>query len=1329
MKKILLLLLFLSSQLLQAQFAPYRNISPRLSLPSWIVGGDINGDGFNDVLVTTFGTAEVGWYENINQTGEFSQQRLIPISVGLRMAELADIDGDGDLDVIGISRSDDAVVWMENLDGAGNFSADHLISDQISSGESVYAADLDGDGDLDVLSASKSDNKIAWYENTNGIGDFGGQQIISNSANGTLHAVAADFDNDNDLDIIATHSIDDLVVVYENLDGLGNFGTAETISSMVDNPNLVFAKDFDGDNDIDILVDGKGDDNIYHFKNENGTLAAPDILNTNSTSSDVYMNIGDIDGDGDLDVIGVLDGWNHELFWFTLQANGNFSSKKIIEDDEIAQPRYPIILDIHGDGRGEPIYAGKSGFANGSNHISWYPNPSDLGLNYSNDQILTSAINTSRNQRLADMDGDGDLDVVAVSHFSHLVLWYENRDALFDFGAPHVIFEEQVSGHQAFNLADLDNDGDIDIVLSTNFVPQHKVHWLQNDGTGEFSAPTNNTISLSNYFTSAIEIADFNNDGFKDIIVATPQDNEVQLKLNDGNGHFFLTHVIINDLFVTTLSIADMDGDNDIDLIIGGANDDFIQVIDNINGYTQWNNIATFTLGGVEDIETGDLDNDGDLEIIACNGSKLIWYENIDDSSDFGTEQIVSTTSPFSIEVGDMDQDGYNDIVAGEDSFYGLGWFRNLNGTGGFEDIDLQIFYNSQGSYIDIGDLDLDGDLDICYLKDNSSDLGWIPSLLGEPFQIAGDLFFDENENGIKDVDEINLKNRKLTLAPLNLTTWSDDEGKYSFPIKILEYDLTCVSKEDWKFTTDSTYQVLIDGTADTVFYDFGMTFTNPIKEANIEINSGATRCGFDVPFYIDIVNIGNLRVSGNYFIELDTLVTLVSTSVTPDSMVENRLYFNFQNLFPTSSEGVDLVLLMPNENFDGELITSFGNLELVDDDTGLVYFTDSTTYQSEITCAIDPNDKLVTPNIPNYANFTLFGETLEYTIRFQNTGSDTAINIQITDMIDPNLDLATFEVITSSHPYQVILNDEGMVIFDFPNIYLPDSSANHAASMGFIKYKIETLPNLIEYTHIENFANIYFDFNEAIVTNTVTNLMVSEYPFILDTQSPLCFDGADGYISIDFPLTDLSYDWNNNFNGKILEGILAGEYTVTVTNSAGQIVGDTTIILDQPTLIETTVSSTNEMDDNQNGTATVDVVGGTPPYSYVWDVTPAQYTPTAVNLSMGEYEVMVSDVNGCIQLATIVVEQTVGIDQLKNEHQIKISPNPFKELFIVSYQEENKLEEKELNIFDLNGKLILTRMIQSEIEINFKNQSAGIYFLAVKSSEGVFIEKIVKGN
>ena len=120
-------------------------------------------------------------------------------------------------------------------------------------------------------------------------------------------------------------------------------------------------------------------------------------------------------------------------------------------------------------------------------------------------------------------------------------------------------------------------------------------------------------------------------------------------------------------------------------------------------------------------------------------------------------------------------------------------------------------------------------------------------------------------------------------------------------------------------------------------------------------------------------------------------------------------------------------------------------------------------------------------------ADHKLYPNTeIEYLIRFQNTGTFAAVNVSILDTISAQLDLGTIEPVGSSHPYEFEILENRVIKFDFPEIWLPDSTSNEPESHGFIKFRISQLDDLKEGTRIENRAGIYFDFNEPVITNTV---------------------------------------------------------------------------------------------------------------------------------------------------------------------------------------------------------------------------------------------------
>ncbi len=141
-----------------------------------------------------------------------------------------------------------------------------------------------------------------------------------------------------------------------------------------------------------------------------------------------------------------------------------------------------------------------------------------------------------------------------------------------------------------------------------------------------------------------------------------------------------------------------------------------------------------------------------------------------------------------------------------------------------------------------------------------------------------------------------------------------------------------------------------------------------------------------------------------------------------------------------------------------------------------------------------DPNDKQGFPKGIGAEHFIPKGEELEYLIRFQNTGTDTAFTVMIIDTISSLFDLATLRPGVSSHLYTFNLLGQGVAQFVFPNIMLPDSNVNEAASHGFIKFTISPKNGLPNNTQLENEAGIYFDFNDPVITNRTLHTIGEQY-------------------------------------------------------------------------------------------------------------------------------------------------------------------------------------------------------------------------------------------
>ncbi len=183
--------------------------------------------------------------------------------------------------------------------------------------------------------------------------------------------------------------------------------------------------------------------------------------------------------------------------------------------------------------------------------------------------------------------------------------------------------------------------------------------------------------------------------------------------------------------------------------------------------------------------------------------------------------------------------------------------------------------------------------------------------------------------------------------------------------------------------------------------------------------------------------------------------------------------------LYPTKSRprGIIEACGAAGENFIGGLVTTAPQDDLEEE----VAITCNTIVDS-----FDPNDKRAIPSGTGINHQVVPGEEIEYIIRFQNTGTDTAYVVKITDTLDVALDPGSFTEGASSHPYTLEVSGKGRAVlqYTFSNINLPDSTTNNPGSNGLVSFRIKIPDTTPLGTVIRNKANIYFDYNDPVITN-----------------------------------------------------------------------------------------------------------------------------------------------------------------------------------------------------------------------------------------------------
>ncbi len=370
------------------------------------------------------------------------------------------------------------------------------------------------------------------------------------------------------------------------------------------------------------------------------------------------------------------------------------------------------------------------------------------------------------------------------------------------------------------------------------------------------------------------------------------------------------------------------------------------------------------------------------------------------------------------------------------------------------------------------------------------------------PRLITSKVFFDVNQNKLCDPDEGGIPGQKIWFNPPGQTFLTNQDGKYH---KLCDsgtvYQLSWVEDPDWSLTTDSTsYQfTFTPGLPSNQTKDFGLYPNFTKHEGKINLSSNQTRCNTDVKFFLRMENSGTYIESGYALLHYDPSCTFISATPLTDAVVDTVAYtvvWYYDSLYPFQYQDIEIVFGMPDQNSTNTPLQFLS--EMHGDSSGTNILLDSYNYTPIVRCSFDPNDKQVMPSGERDEHYTLHDQKLTYTIRFQNTGNAEAIDIRILDTLDADLDINTLRIVNSSFPVQTSIKDQAMEFF-FKNIWLPDSTSNEPESHGFVTYEIQPKAGLADYTKIKNTAYIIFDFNDAIVTNTTKNTMVTTIPVALN--------------------------------------------------------------------------------------------------------------------------------------------------------------------------------------------------------------------------------------
>ncbi|QDU56648.1 FG-GAP repeat protein [Aeoliella mucimassa] len=584
---------------------------------NWVVG-DLNGDGKPDAIRYRTNAQEV-WINDGNGRPELYQQ--IESAPGATEVRFVDVDGDDDLDLVSLELN--SFIRIRLNDGNANF-VDTGLKFASTDTERFSIGDVDGDGDLDALTVGPTGMQV-W---TNLAADELANLTVDVQSGGT-YASAGDTvtytvtaSNPSKVDILNatittefSHSVEESRLVSVLLAG----GASGPISLGTFNGEFVSEVDMPAGSsitfviEVDLLAAGTPmQPAVYGFgasasiTTEDGYDAAPgnntsydvDIIGPKVTGgtgkfsvadevtlpTESYvadMSLGDVDGDGDLDVL-VVYSYNGGAI-LTNDGAGNFTVSSVLAGENIyTDGRTSALADVDGDGDLDAFVRTK-----------WFINDGTGSFTNAGHYVPDSAV-------FGDVDGDGDIDAIAEGRVR-----FNDGTGVFSEASPML-----GSGNLLPQLADLDGDGDLDALYGGAY--DDRVVWL-NNGEGLFTATTQ---TLESGLRRGFDLGDLDNDGDLDLWMVFDDFNRVYL--NDGNAVFTpLDQEIPRTNYNTSVSLTDIDGDGDLDALttvhdVAGVNSVFVN--DGNASFTESTGIFHPQSLGV--LAVGDLDNDGDVDAI-----------------------------------------------------------------------------------------------------------------------------------------------------------------------------------------------------------------------------------------------------------------------------------------------------------------------------------------------------------------------------------------------------------------------------------------------------------------------------------------------------------------------------------------------------------------------------------------------------------------------------------------------------------------------------------------------------------------------------------------
>ncbi|HNU58065.1 MAG TPA: T9SS type A sorting domain-containing protein [Flavobacteriales bacterium] len=347
---------------------------------------------------------------------------------------------------------------------------------------------------------------------------------------------------------------------------------------------------------------------------------------------------------------------------------------------------------------------------------------------------------------------------------------------------------------------------------------------------------------------------------------------------------------------------------------------------------------------------------------------------------------------------------------------------------------------------------------------------------------IAGRVFQDLNDNGSFDIGEPGLPQASITLQPNGNTVGCAADGTWEIGVAPGSYTITAATSYPYiQSITPASHTADVPNLGDTDTDNvFAVTLTPDIQDLRVHLYADPARPGFDNQVYLRCENYGTTDVDATLTLTFDADQSWLGSSVAPTSQSGNTATWSLPSMPIGTVQNIVVDLnTAANVPLGTSIVHTLTADQLTTDETPL---DNVAIYTDSVVGSYDPNDKLLSPARLTPDDVAAGATPIEYTIRFQNTGTYLAERVVILDTLSNDLQWESMEFVASSHDQHWYITD-GVLHVIHNDINLPDSTSDEPGSHGFFTFRMLPKTNLGDGSSITNIAQIVFDFNEPIIT------------------------------------------------------------------------------------------------------------------------------------------------------------------------------------------------------------------------------------------------------